>query len=169
MRLLLSALPMIFLGLAGRHAHAEDLQWVAAARDVIARETARSARDMEGGLHRRFSLEDIDQDGTFELLARVSHYEAGLEFMNVELAPAFEWTTVYRFDGQTYREATDQYPGYLLNQRTHYVMWLSLLRNPAALSGDSRQLIRANRDDFVGVVEGLIERIDRMTKQPPPD
>jgi len=154
----------IFVGFVATGNAASDCAWIDAAQKLIAAQSAVAIRDSEGGLNRRFSLQDLDRDGTFEVLETVSHYEDGLEFMNVELAPAFEWTSVYRLDAGAYRESTSDFKSFLLDRRSSYVLWLALLHEPSTLSDDSRQLIGHNRDEFVAVVRGYIARVDEALR-----
>lgn len=134
-----------------------------AAKELIARQSSIATRDTEGGLNRTFALQDVDGDGAFEVLETASHFEAGLEFMNTELAQAFEWTTIYRCRKGRYFEATREFPSFLQTARERYELWLRLLQFPELLSDHSKQLIEANRVEFTEVVTGYIKRIDSYT------
>ena len=143
-------------------------KWVGAALALIARLSTHAPRDQHGFLERRYHLSDMNHDGIMEVLETIPHYEGRLEFMNAELGPAFEWINIYQYQDGDYREATAQYPLFLTQRRMGYEFWRRLIDNPANLTQDSRGVIRANRDEFIGIINGYIARIDRLRSSPAP-
>lgn len=136
--------------------------WVGAALQLVSERSASAPRDQHGLLDRSYTFQDLDQDGVFEVLEAVPHFEGNLEFVNVELAPALEWVAVFRYQEGSYREATRQFESFLRSRRTHYELWLRLVQSGDALSSDSQRLVRANRGEFVSIIEGYIRRIDEL-------
>ncbi|MCI0370013.1 MAG: hypothetical protein L0214_01200 [candidate division NC10 bacterium] len=145
-----------------------DPKWVGAALTLIARLSKHAPRDQHGFLERRYHLSDLNQDGIMEVLEIIPYYEGRLEFMNAELGPAFEWINIYQYQDRDYREATVQYPFFLTKRRIGYEFWLRLIDNPVNLTPDSRGVIRANRDEFLGILNGYLAKIDRLRSTPLP-
>lgn len=146
-----------------------DPEWVGAALSLISRQSKHAPRDQHGFLDRRYHLSDLNQDGIMEVLEIIPYYEGKVEFMNGELDPAFEWITIYHYQGGDYREATAWFPSFLTKRRIGYEFWRRLINNPVNLTPDSRDLIRANRDEFLGILNGYIVKIDRLRSSPPPN
>ncbi len=114
--------------------------WVGPALQLVSERSARAPRNRHGLLDRSYTFQDLDRDGVFEVLEAVPHFEGKLEFMNVELAPAFEWIAVFRYQEGSYREATGQFKSFLRSRRTHYELWLRLVESADSLASDSQRL-----------------------------
>ena len=140
---------------------AAEPSWAGPALQLIAERSSKAPRDQHGLLDRSYGLQDLDHDGIFEVLETIPHYEGRREFMNVELAPAFEWVSVFQYQEGAYREATQAFRSFLKGRRAHYELWLRLVQSPSSLSPDSQGLVRANRDEFLAILREYIRRIEK--------
>ena len=134
--------------------------WVSFKETLINSGLSLEIPDLEEGFDRDYALQDIDRNGTFEVLETIPYFEDGLEFMNVELAPALEWITIYRLSNGKYIEATEDFTWFLGKRKAHYELWLKLVENPEMLSRDSKGLIDSNRAEFINVLRGYIAKIE---------
>ena len=136
--------------------------WVGAALELIEAQSLAAPRDQHGFLNREYRIQDLNRDGVPEVLECVPDWEANREFLNVEMAPAFEWIVVYQYDGRVYEEATSAFDSFLRVRRAHYELWLRLIESPVALSLDSQTLIQVNQSRFSAALQGHIAHIDRL-------
>lgn len=112
---------------------------------------------------RMYEIRDLDHDGTFEVLEHVSAYEDAPGLLNAELAPAFSWIQVYRYENGKFIEATGSFRWFLTLRLVHYEHWLRVLDQPKALDPDSRALVEKNRERFKTILRGYLDRIRRLT------
>ncbi len=112
---------------------------------------------------RTYRTEDLNHDGTLEVLESVNPIEEGaVGLLNAELYPAFEWVNVYERTATGYALATEQFPGFLKKRKSDYLSWLKRLEDPSGLGSDSQSLVEHNADEFKKTLHDYIGRIDRM-------
>ncbi len=134
----------------------------AAAAAGFVRQLAAKSPEHDGVPLRKYILQDLDNDGRFEVLEYVSAFEATPGFMNVELEDAFEWINIYAPGEGGFRERTSSYRGFLAQRKEHYQFWLRVIESPAVLSADSRSLVEANKEKFRTLLRGYIQKIDAL-------
>jgi hypothetical protein len=116
----------------------------------------------DGAPLRTYCIRNIDHDGKFEVLECVSAYENAPGFLNVEVAPAFEWITIYREQDGRFVEATKDFPQFLAERKEHYKFWFRVLDHPDAMSQDSQALIEKNKEEFRKVILGYMQRLEQL-------
>ena len=110
---------------------------------------------------RNYAMRDINNDGVPEVLETVNFTEENtVGLLNIEMAPAFEWITIYKLEKGQYVERTKEFSWFLQKRRSFYQMWLSLLERPDALSSDSKQLILKNKAVFKGAITKLKKKTE---------
>ncbi|MBI5115246.1 hypothetical protein HZA56_02130 [Candidatus Poribacteria bacterium] len=109
---------------------------------------------------RTYCIRDLDHNGRFEVLERISAYENAPGFLNVEVAPAFDWINIYRERNGAFVEATKDFPSFLAERKEHYEFWLRILGCPEVLSQDSQALIEKNKEEFREVISSYLHRLE---------
>lgn len=129
---------------------------------AFARQLAAQSPVHDGVPLRAYVLRDLDNDGLFEVLEYVSAFESTPGFMNVELNGAFEWVNIYVLDKGGYRMRTGSFRRFLTERREHYQFWLRVLESPAALTADSRTLVKANAAKFRSVLIDYLRKLQEL-------
>jgi len=130
------------------------------AAELIEKLAAKSP-DHDGVPLREYAIQDINHDGVPEVLETVNTTEENaVGLLNVEMAPAFEWVTIYKLEKGQYIEKTKDFSWFQQQRKQFYQMWLSLLEKPDALSTDSKRLISKNKAAFKNAVEKLKKKTE---------
>ena len=105
-----------------------------------------------------YLITDINHDGIYEVIERVNRIEQqSTGLLNIELAPAFTFDKIYKFEDGEFAESYDGFSWYLTKRQEHYQLWKRLIENPESLSSDSQNLIKYNKELLTKEIDQLIE------------
>lgn len=84
--------------------------------------------DHDGTPLREYWIQDVDLDGTFEVLESLSEVEERTPgFLSAENAPPCYWIHVYQVKGDRFRKATGAFRNFLIERRQFYRHWIQYL------------------------------------------
>lgn len=114
----------------------------------------------------RYLITDIDFDGIFEVVECVNRIEnEWTGALNVEMAPAFDYENIFRFEAGSFTENYSNYKWYLNRRLVHYKLWKNLIVNPVSLTPDSERFIEDNKDHLLNEIERLITLTNERLKE----
>lgn len=114
---------------------------------------------------RTYVYEDLNSDNQYEIIERVNKLEEEAPgFLNLELSPAFDLHRIFTYSGGKFQRDYSKFSWYLEKRIDFYESWRRLLLNPAGLSPDSQQIIKANKADLLKEIDRLLALTKSLKK-----
>ena len=115
---------------------------------------------------REYEIKDVDHDGGYEVVEIINPIEENSPgFLNIDIAPAFEWINIYRYQNNNFEMATGDFNWFLTLRKSYYQFWLRLFNNSEALDSDSLNLLKSNRKLFEETIKGYIKKIEMLLNE----
>ena len=83
-----------------------------------------NSKSHDGASLNDYLITDINHDGIYEVIERVNSIEQqSTGLLNIELAPAFTFDKIYKFENGEFAESYDGFSWYLTKSQEHYQLW----------------------------------------------
>ena len=135
------------------------------AGEALIKNLKQKSPKFEDNAMRGYLYQDLDYDSKYEIIEKQNKIEEDAPgFLNGELYPAFELHRIFTFKGDKFQRDYSKFQSYLEERLVFYKFWKKQIQNPAYLSEESQELIKANKTLFIKELDRLIVLTESLIK-----